>query len=163
MKYDDASWHSDGGFPADQPQEHGGTHIALFLKWCFVRGWAGDLHLEEEPDATRRVIAGELSATDFLFKYCDGKFTDEDISEFGQKFVEQYYGDEGLYLKDYSEHFGELMYIAPESAHDFKKFSAMIEQRLEGGPLTEKRAPVLAGDERRVITKMPAKPWWKLW
>ena len=119
--------------------------------------------MEEEPDETRRVIASELSATDFLFKYCDGKLTDEDISEVGQKFVEQYYGNEGLYLKDYSEHFGELMYVAPESAHDFKKFSAMIERRLESGALTEKRAPVLTGDERRVITKMPAKSWWKLW
>jgi hypothetical protein len=39
MKYDDASWHHGGDFPAGQPQEHGGTHIALFLRWCFVKGW----------------------------------------------------------------------------------------------------------------------------
>ncbi|MDY0918936.1 hypothetical protein [Pseudomonas viridiflava] len=27
MKYDDASWHYTGDFPADQPKEQGGTHI----------------------------------------------------------------------------------------------------------------------------------------
>ncbi|MDI2590371.1 hypothetical protein POF45_02860 [Pseudomonas sp. 681] len=65
MKYDDARWHYAGDFPADQPQEQGGTHIALFLKWCFVKGWAGDLHIQEEPQDVSNVISGKLSATEF--------------------------------------------------------------------------------------------------
>jgi len=44
MKYDDASWHYGGDFPIGSPEEYGGTHIALFMKWCFVKGWAGDIH-----------------------------------------------------------------------------------------------------------------------
>ncbi len=32
MKYDDASWHYGGEFPADSPDEFGGTHIGLSLK-----------------------------------------------------------------------------------------------------------------------------------
>ena len=61
MKYDDASWHYGGNFPAGQPDEHGGTHIALFLKWCFSKGWAAELHRDEAPETVARVISGELS------------------------------------------------------------------------------------------------------
>jgi hypothetical protein len=35
MKYDDASWHYGGDFPADLPREAGSTHIAMFLAWLF--------------------------------------------------------------------------------------------------------------------------------
>jgi len=44
MKYDDASWHYGGDFSIGSPEEYGGTYIALFMKWCFVKGWAGDIH-----------------------------------------------------------------------------------------------------------------------
>lgn len=136
MKYDDAGWHFGGDFPADQPVEHGGTHIALFLKWCFIRGWAGELHTEEEPKAVEDVVSGKLSATEFFFTYCDGKFTTEDLNDEGNSFASQYYGDKGLYLEDYGTTFGELMYVAPESAHDFGKFSSMLEARYKSGVLT---------------------------
>lgn len=137
MKYDDASWHFGGDFPEDKPIEFGGTHIALFLKWCFVKGWAGELHTDEEPEDTQRVIDGRMSATDFLFQYCDGKFTDEDLNPEGNEFAAEYYGDNGLYLEDYAEHFGGLMYLEPEEDHDFSMFSKMIENRIASGKLTK--------------------------
>lgn len=140
MKYDDASWHYGGEFPAGQPEEHGGTHIALFLKWCFIKGWAGELHTDEEPEALAEVIRGDLSATEYFFRNCDGKFTDEDLTEEGNLFVEQYYGKDGLYLQDYAEHFKDQMYVAPESAHDFVRFCAMIDARFESGVLLETQA-----------------------
>lgn len=135
MKYDDASWHYGGDFPADQPELHGGTHIALFLRWCFSKGWAGELHTEDEPNAVTRVVQGHESATEFLFKYCDGKFTDEDLNDEGNAFASRYYGENGLYLNDYAEHFGDQMYVAAEDAHDFAKFSAMLDSRLASGVL----------------------------
>jgi len=150
MKYDDASWHYGRDFPSDSPQEYAGTHIALFLKWCFIKGWAGELHLEEEPEDTQKVIDGSISATEFFFKYCDGKLTDEDFNEQGNAFAEKYYGDEGLYLDDYAEHFGDLMYVAPESAHDFNKFASILESRIQSEILTESQAKA-------------TKPWWKFW
>jgi len=149
MKFDDASWHYGGNFPTHSPQEYGGTHIALFLKWCFIQGWAGRLHLEEEPEETQKVIDGTLSATKFFFDYCDGKLTNEDFSEEGNAFAEKYYGDKGLYLSDYAECFKDLMYVAPESAHDFNKFSAMIDSRMKSG--------ILTADPQK------EKPWWKFW
>ncbi|CAM3747349.1 hypothetical protein CCOS865_01277 [Pseudomonas reidholzensis] len=135
MKYDDASWHYGNDFPAGQPQENGGTHIALFLRWCFIKGWAGEFYIEEEPEALARVISGELSATEFLFSYCDGKLTDDDLSDEGNVFAQQYYGKDGLYLQDYADHFQSLMYVAPESAHDFDTFCAMLDARFESGIL----------------------------
>jgi len=137
MKYDDASWHYGGTFPEGQPDEHGGTHIGLFLRWCFERGWAGQLHMDDERDDVAQVVRGSMSGTDFLFKYSDGKFIDEDLNYEGNAFAAQYYGDDGLYLDDYAAAFGDLMYIAPESAHDYEKFAAMVQARWAGGILTK--------------------------
>lgn len=149
MKYDDASWHSGDEFPQDSPEELGGTHIALFLRWCFTKGWAGELHLTEEHEETRRVVEGSLRATDFFFKYCDGKLTDEDLDDQGNAFAEQYYGDDGLYLEDYAATFEHLMYVAPEEDHDFERFSAVLEDCLRSGVLTR--------------DQVNRKPWWKFW
>jgi len=136
MKYDDASWHYGGDFPEGAPEELGGTHIGLFLRYFFTRGWVGDIHTEEYPDAVAAVIDGTMSGTDFLFKYCDEKLTDEDFNTEGNAIAEQYYGESGLYLSDYAVHFADLMYAAPESKHDFNKYAKMIEERLASGKLT---------------------------
>ena len=149
-KYDDASWHSGGDFPEHSPSELSGTHIALFLRWSFVQGWAGPMHLDRWPEDVRGVVEGRLSGTEFLFKNCDGKLSDEDLSEEGNRFAARYYGDEGLYLNDYAEHFGELMYVAPESDHDFSALDAVIAARRETDLLTH-------SDLKQ------KKPWWKLW
>ncbi len=148
-KYDDASWHYGGNFPEGQPEEYGGTHIALFLKWCFIKGWAGQLHLDEEPEAVAAVVAGTMPATEFFFKYCDGKLVDDMLSDAGNAFAERYYGDDGLYLTDYAGAFERQMYVAPESAHDFAKFSAILDARFESGVLTKQQLKV--------------KPWWMVW
>lgn len=129
MKYDDASWHYNGTFPEDSPQEYGGTHMALFLKWCFIRGFAGDLHLEEEPESVNAVINGSMKASDFFFEFCDGKLTDEDFNDVGNEFASVYYGEDGKYLEDYSNNFGDQMYVDSEELHDFQKFSVMIDKR----------------------------------
>ena len=137
MKYDDASWHYGGNFPKESPPEFGATHIALFMRWCFSKGWAGELHLEDEQEAIRQVVDGSLSATEYFLKYCDEKLTDEDFNAEGNAFVSAYYGKNGLYLYDYAEHFGHLMYVAPEIEHDFELFSSILENRYQSGVLTE--------------------------
>ncbi|GGI21471.1 DUF7832 domain-containing protein [Oxalicibacterium faecigallinarum] len=149
MKYDDASWHYGGDFPVDQPAEHGGTHIALFLRWCLTKGWAGEWLQEESPDDITDVMNGTQSATAFLFAH-DGKFVDDMLNDEGKAFANQYYGEDGLYLEDYSINFGHLMYVAPEDAHDFDQFSAMMEQRLKSGILTKAQFKA-------------TKKWWKFW
>ena len=137
MKYDDASWHYGGEFPSESPQEYGGTHIGIFLRWCFTKGWAGELHTTEEKDNVEAVIHGRMSGTEFLFKYCDGKFTDEDLTDEGNAFASSYY--DSSYGDDYAAFFADEMYLAPESAHDVRKLFKLLEKRLGN------------------------RPWWKLW
>ena len=157
MKYDDASWHSGGEFPPDSPAELGGTHIALMLKWCFLKGWAGELHQEDSPHDLERLSRSEMSATEYLFTWCDGKFTDEDLNAEGNAFMRHYYN--GLYGKDFERHFGP-MYVLPESAHDFGKFSAMVEARYNAFAANPP-APAMAAGGGKIH---PGKrPWWKLW
>lgn len=136
MKYDDAGWHYGGDFPKGSPDKYGATHIALFMKWCFVKGWAGELHTEKEPKELNKVINGNMSAVTFFLDYCDEKLTDEDFNEKGNIFASKYYGDDGLYLTDYVELFGDLMYVASENEHDFEKFSSMLESRYQSNVLT---------------------------
>jgi len=47
MKYDDASWHYDGEFPADLPPEAGATHIGMYLAWCLLNELAGPLYTDD--------------------------------------------------------------------------------------------------------------------
>ena len=147
MKYDDASWHSGGDFPQNSPQEYGGTHIALFMKWCFIKGWAGEIHHEQSADDLQKVIQGTMPATEYFFKYCDGQLTDEDLNDEGNVFASQYYGDDGLYFEDYAKHFGDLMYVESEGKHDFNKYSSVLDARLRNG----------------ILVKSHSKPWWKFW
>ena len=42
MKYDEASWHYGGDFPADLPASAGATHIGLFLAWMLIKGFASE-------------------------------------------------------------------------------------------------------------------------
>lgn len=138
MKYDDASWHSEGEFPSDSPIERGGTHIGLFLRWCFGKGWASSFHVESDSASdVKAVIAGTLSGTEFLFQWCDGKLTDEDLNEDGNDFANAYYGRDGLYLQDYAAVFDGDLYKVPEADHDFTLYSRMLDERLRSGILTK--------------------------
>jgi len=156
MKYDDASWHNGDGFPTHSPQEYSGTHIAIFMKWCFIKGWASESHLNEEPDDTNKVMEGKLSATEFLFKHCDGKLTDEDFNQTGNEFSSKYYGDDGLYFDDYVELFEDLMFESPESDHDFNQLSQVMESRYQSNIITK-------SDTQKMPLTKKQKPWWKFW
>ena len=152
MKYDDASWHYGGDFPEGQRQETGGVRMALVTKWCFINGWAGELHLNEEVEDTQKVINGTLSATDFFFKYCDGKLTDEDSDEKGNEIASLYLGSDGLYIEDYSGVIQHNIYEATEEEHDFNALMNVMNERLESGIFTL---------SARLLNEK--KPWWKFW
>lgn len=132
MKYDDASWHSGGeGFPKSSPDEYGGVHIALFLKWCFIQGWAGELHLELDAEEVQKVIDGEMLATDFFFKNCDGKLTIEAFTQEGNQFAKKYYGDNNIYLFAYANKYGEKLYAIDEKEINFQEYSFMIDNMIK--------------------------------
>jgi hypothetical protein len=65
MKYDDASWHYGGDFPADLPQAAGAAHIGMFLAWLIRNDYASQELIEEaegnraaeEREAERRPVS----------------------------------------------------------------------------------------------------------
>ncbi len=136
MIYDDAAVHYNGDFPATSPQLYGGTHIALFMRYCFAKKWAGPIHVQQRPAEVQGVIDGTLSATGFLFQYCNGRLSDADLNDAGNAFAGPYYGRDGMYIYDYLQNFGDLMYIAPESDHSFMKQGIFMEARLRNKILT---------------------------
>ena len=102
MKYDDASWHYGGKFPKDLPIEAGATHTGMFVAWAFLSGLAGDIHIEDAPEDLSRLKSRTITPGAFFLGFCDGKFTDEDLSDEGNAFAQSYFDfDNGKYLADY--------------------------------------------------------------
>jgi len=153
MKYEDASWHYDSTpeGPDDQRWEAASAHIGVYLKWCILRGWAGELHTSDEfgQKAILAVKSGESSGAKFLIDQCDGKFTDEDLIEEGNQFTSYYM--EASFIDDVCSIAGDQLMRVPESKYDFGALSQVFEQRhksWESGERQEEQVP---------------KPWWKLW
>ena len=102
MKYDDASWHYGGDFPADVDDSAGATHIGLFVTWCLLNGLAGKIHADDIDKPLEKLEKRISTPGEWFIRYCDEKFTDEDLSELGNCFASSYYaGEEAPYLKLY--------------------------------------------------------------
>src|SRR6476619_4811260 len=105
MAYDQVDWHYGAqGFAEDLPPEAGGVHIGMFLAWAFNKGFEGELHRTEAPDAVAMLRNREITGCQYLFKYCDEKFWKDDLNEEGNAFAQFYYGDGenfGHYMNDY--------------------------------------------------------------
>jgi hypothetical protein len=103
-KYDDASWHYGGDFPAELPPENGATHIGFFVSWCIDNDLISAFQLEEAGEDVQRVKNREITGRDFLLQYCDGKFTDEDLNNLGNAFAQDYYESETEFAKQYGSY-----------------------------------------------------------
>lgn len=141
MKYDDASWHYGGDFPAELPESAGATHIGMFVSWAVLNGLAGELHTQEFADDLGKLQARTITPGSWFLSVCDGKFTDEDLNEEGNQFALIYYGgDDGLqttdgsYLIDFTDAFPESE--TPYHVHDtwatFDTLEPIIRSRFEG-------------------------------
>ena len=138
MKYDDASWHYGGEFPDNLPDEAGGTHIGMFLCWCLLHGFAGELHNEDSADGLAKLRTREITGTEFLFQYCDEKFTDEDLNEEGNAFAAFYFspvgGQYGPYIPDYQSALNidnENMYFVADTWANYDKVEPLIDSAYE--------------------------------
>ena len=137
MKYDDASWHSGGDFPADLPSSAGATHIGMFVAWALLSGLAGAIHTEEFPKALALLTRREVTPGEFLLEACDGKFTDEDLSDEGNAFAEAYYPSADAqpnYLADYIATLfdGEpSLYHVADRWDNYDRLAPTLQKRLE--------------------------------
>jgi hypothetical protein len=137
VKYDDWSWHSGGDFPPDLPPEAGATHIGMFVAWALLHRLAGDIHVREFPEPLARLRERTITPGRFFLEACDGKFTDEDLSDHGNQFAEHYYQREdrpGGYFADYAETVGTeppSIYHVPDTWETDEKLAPVIQRRFE--------------------------------
>ncbi len=133
MKYDDAAWHYGGEFPKDLPQEAGATHTGMFLAWGLLSGLAGTLHLEDSSDCLGTLRARSVTPGAFFMRFCDGKFTDEDLSDDGNLFTAEYFDFQtGRYLSDYCDAVGihiDRIYYAADSWENFDRLKPVLDKR----------------------------------
>jgi hypothetical protein len=138
MKYDDASWHHGGDFPMELPPSAGATHIGMFLAWMLLNGQAGALHLQE-PVSLAHLGQRTMTPGQWVLCHCDGKFTDADLSDEGNRFAEVYYAyDEDRYeegeptwLSDYAKSFpdAENAYSVPDDWASYDRLAPLLAQR----------------------------------
>lgn len=134
MKYDDSSWHCGGDFPEDLPREAGATHAGMFLAWALLAGLGSEVHLEESPEEVERLRRRELTPGEFFLRQCDGKLTDEDFNEEGNRFAAAYFDfTSGEYLADYEATLGTnlpSLYHVPDSWQSFDAIVSILDRRL---------------------------------
>ncbi len=149
IKYDDASWHYGGDFPADLPPEAAGTHIGMFVCWALLSGFAGEIHTNDFPEMLAKLRDRIQTPGTWFLDACDEKFVDEDLTEEGNAFALYYYGDpitaEGKpspYLSDYVDSFAEYdeLYAIPDTWESFDRLKPILDKRL-----AEWRSPKPAG------------------
>jgi hypothetical protein len=136
MSYDRTDWHyAAENYAKDIPRENGGTHIGMFLAWAIMNGLEGDEHHEDCPTSLAAVRARQMTGRQFLFRECDEKFTDADLSDEGNAFARYYYGDpEWHYLKDYDRVLASNLpstYHVEDTWENYDKIATVISQRFD--------------------------------
>jgi hypothetical protein len=137
VKYDDASWHYGGGFPGDLPPSAGATHIGMFVAWALLHGFAGGIHLREFPEPLAQLRERKVTPGQFFMDACDEKFTDEDLSDLGNRFAKHYYEHDhapGHYFSDYAATVGTeapSIYHVPDTWETYEQIAPVIQQRFE--------------------------------
>ena len=130
MKYDDASWHYGGNFPSELPPAAGATHIAMFVAWCLLNGFAGEIHTDDFPDELEKLKNKKVTPGSWFINACDEQFTDEDLNDEGNAFTNFYYAaDDAPYLNEYSEIVAdefESIYEVPDTWETYKLLEPAI-------------------------------------
>jgi hypothetical protein len=134
MKYDDASWHNNGEFPADLQPEAAATHSGMFLAWALISGLGGEYHVIDSADDLAQLRARKLTPGQYFLMVCGGQFTDEDLSAEGNAFAQAYFDlERGNYLGDYREFLVKGLdsdYHVPDSWRSFDKLRPVLDRRL---------------------------------
>ncbi|MFY8349245.1 hypothetical protein AAEU29_01715 [Pseudoalteromonas sp. SSM20] len=134
MKYDDASWHYGGDYPAGLPEKNAYTHTGVFLAWALVHGMVGEVHNFERPEDVQAVKSKLKTGGQFLADNCDGKFTDEDLNDIGNKFASEFYENEyfSVYVEavDPEEKY-ETIYHVPDTWETYDKVAPVISKHFE--------------------------------
>ncbi len=134
MKYDDASWHSEGDFPADLPAEAGATHIGMFFAWLMLNGMGGSA-MSGGLDAEIHLLADRTRTPgQFLLEYADGKLVGDLLNQEANAFTLDYYdADDGQFLEDYEAILADdlpSLYHVEDTWVNFDLLAAALQKRL---------------------------------
>jgi len=130
MSIDRADWHYGGDFPNDLPIENGATHIGMYLTWIIKNNLQSEFIDEEMPEAINDLRKRKISSRDFLLDYCDEKFTEEELSEEGLAFTEDYYSED--FISDYEAILADglaSIYYVENSWENYDKIAPAISKR----------------------------------
>jgi len=146
MAIDNANWHYGGeGFPEDLPPEAGGTHIGMFLAWAIMNHLESEMQREQAQEDLAAVRERRTTGCTFLFKVCDKRLWDIDLSDEGNAFAQWYYLDR--YLEDYVAVFATTdiptLYNVADTWENFDKLAPLITARYE---TWKARQSLLSGD-----------------
>ncbi len=133
MKYDDASWHSGGDYPANLPAENAGTHAGMYLAWALLSGLAGEFFIDDFPEDLKKLKDRSVTPGRFFLECCDGKLFAEELSDVGNRFTAEYYDMEsGQFLADYEAAMDESLpslYHVPDTWDTFEKLKPIFDAR----------------------------------
>jgi hypothetical protein len=132
MKYDDASWHYGGSYPGNLSAQNAFTHIGMFLAWALLNDLGGEIHFDELKDELELLQARRITPGRYFRQNCDGKLTDEDLNDRGNRFAEMYY--EKSYLQDYVSTLAselESPYHVDDTWENFEEISQVISRRFD--------------------------------
>ncbi len=134
MKYDDATWHSGGDYPAHIPAAAAATHTGMYLVWALLAGLGGRFHGDNSAHDLGALKARTITPGAYLLAACDGKFLDEDLGDEGNAFTQAYFDFEtGQYLKDYQlaldQQFSSI-YLIADTWKNFDTLKPILDARL---------------------------------
>ena len=109
----------------------------MFVAWAILHGLVGELHVEDSPELLEQLQQHTITPGQFLMQACDGKFTDEDLSDQGNAFAKHYFnsGDQwGAYLGDYEATLGvdgRSLYYVDDNWENYDRLAPVIQHRYD--------------------------------
>ncbi len=100
-----------------------------------TKGLAGDIHRDDFPEDLELLIGRKVTPGLWFLSACDGKFTDEDLSDIGNDFAGSYYQS---YFKDYAFAFAEVkeIYAVPETWDSYDRISPVLTKQFSAWQAT---------------------------
>ena len=84
-------------------------------------------------EGIKKIKAKEITGGEFVYSYCDGKLTEEDLNDKANEFAKEYYEDD-VYMSDYGEALGEnvpTLYHVEDSLENALVIEDILDKRFK--------------------------------